>query len=148
MFSDTHPSNLPLLLSVLFESCSGIIQESFINHSLIIHSGIIQESFINHHESSTDSILLLAGAPWCLDGVPDSSPFIAFHFLSFVYLCSPDRQRRSTHACPCVCMCVYVHVYVHGDLLMCFRTVNDDRHVHAHVCACTHALLLTTTPYS
>ena len=108
-----------MLLSVLFESCSGIIQESFINHSLIIHSGIIQESFINHHESSTDSILLLAVAPWCLDGVPDSSPFIAFPFLSFVYLCFPDRQRRSTRACACVCICVHVCACVCMCMCMC-----------------------------
>jgi hypothetical protein len=97
---------------VLLRNHSRIIQESFINHfinhAFRNHSGIIQESFINHHESSTDSILLLAMAPWCLDGVPDSSPFISFPFLSFVYLCFPDRQRRSTRACACVCMCVHV----------------------------------------
>ena len=81
----------------LLRNHSRIIQESFINscmnHSFRNPSGIIQESFINHHESSTNPILLLAVAPWCLDCVPDFSPFIAFPFLSFVYLCFPDRQR-------------------------------------------------------
>ena len=154
MFLYAHPSNLPLLLSVLSESCPGIIHESFRNHSLIIHSGIIQESFKNHSSIIMNQAQIPSfSSPWPR-GVSMVSPIpsLLFHFLSFVYLCFPDRQRRSTRACACVCMCVHVHVYVHGDLLMCFRTDNDYRHVHAHVCACacacTHTLLLTTTPYS
>ena len=59
-------------------------------------------------------------ASWCPDGVPDSSPFMSFPFPSFVYVCFPDRQRRSTRACACVCMCVHVHVHVHCDLLVQF----------------------------
>ena len=81
-----------------------------------------------HHESSTESILLLAVAPWCPDGVPDSSPFISFPFLSIVYLCFPARQRRSTRACACVCMCMCMYSYIvtHHHTLLVMDSDNRD----------------------
>ena len=97
-----------MLLSVLFESCSGIIQESFINHSLIIHSGIIQESFIIHSSIIMNQAQNPSFSSLWPRGVSMVSPIprLSLHFLSYP-----------------------LFIYV-------FRTDNDDRHVHVHVCAC------------
>ena len=108
-----------MLLSVLFESCSGIIHESFRNRSLIIllimHSGIIQESFNNHssiimNQAQNPSF----SSPWPR-GVPMVSriPRLSFHFLSyplFIYVLRTDNDDRHVHVhvCACVCMCVHV----------------------------------------
>ncbi len=124
---------------------SWIIQESsihhLINHSFRNHSGIIQKPFINHQGSNTDSILLLAVAPWCLDGVPVSVPLISFHVLSFVYLCfrtDNDDRLVHVHVCACVCMCMCMCMVIWSCACACVR-IYPYTGVHAHVCACTHA---------
>ena len=88
--------------------CSSLAQESFRNHSLIIHSGNIQESFKNHSSIIMNQAQIPSfSSPWPR-GVSMVSPIprLSLHFLSYP-----------------------LFIYV-------FRTDNDDRHVHVHVCAC------------
>ena len=144
MFSDTHPSNLPLLLSVLFESCSGIIQESFINHSLIIHSGIIQESFNNHSSIIMNQAQNPSFSSLWPRGVPMVSriPRLSFHFLSyplFIYVFRTDNDDRHVHVhvcacvCMCMCMCMVIYSCVSGPTTTIDTCMRMCVHVHVHV---------------
>ena len=139
MFSDTHPSNLPLLLSVQVES----IQESFINHSLIMYSGIIQESFKNHSSIIMNQAQIPSFfSPWPR-GVSMVSPIprLSLHFLSyplFIYAFRTDNDDRHervhvcAYVCMCMCMCMVIYSCVSGPTTIIDTCMRMCVHVLIH----------------